>query len=251
VFAILSVLIIVGVALLITRVATLALVATGLPSEVAKFQARSALTGVGFTTVESESMVSHPVRRRIVMTLMLVGNAGIVALVGSLILSFAGSSTSNDALIRLGLIIVGLMAIFALSRIRPLERRLTVLVGKVLARWTDIDVRDYVHLLQLTREYAVTELQVRPGDWLAGRSLTDLDLPQEGILILGIQRADGRFLGAPRGGAVIHPYDTLVMYGRSAVLAELDERPDDPLGDRAHEEAVAQHRQVTAEPDES
>jgi len=45
-------------------------------------------TGVGFTTSESEKVVSHPVRRRILLMLMLLGNAGIVTAVSSLIVSF-------------------------------------------------------------------------------------------------------------------------------------------------------------------
>lgn len=55
------------ISLVITRIATLAFVLTGMSTEAARFQARSALTGTGFTTGESEAVVNHPVRRRIVM----------------------------------------------------------------------------------------------------------------------------------------------------------------------------------------
>ena len=83
--AILSLLVVILISIMITRVATVALTATGLSRETAKFQARSALTGAGFTTTESESVVRHPVRRRIVMWLMLAGSAGIAAVIGSLV----------------------------------------------------------------------------------------------------------------------------------------------------------------------
>lgn len=69
VIAISSLLLVVAVSLLATRVATVILVATGMSRAVARFQARSALTGAGFTTSESEAMVNHPVRRRVVMAL--------------------------------------------------------------------------------------------------------------------------------------------------------------------------------------
>ncbi|MEE3220394.1 MAG: potassium transporter TrkA, partial [Planctomycetota bacterium] len=52
--AVATLLITLTVTLLITRVATVALMVTGLSRESARFQARSALTGVGFTTYESE-----------------------------------------------------------------------------------------------------------------------------------------------------------------------------------------------------
>ena len=61
----LTLLVVIGVSLLITRIATLALAATGLSTESAKFQARSAFSGAGFTTHEAENVVGHPVRRRI------------------------------------------------------------------------------------------------------------------------------------------------------------------------------------------
>ena len=53
---IVSILVIVGLSLLVTRIASVALVHTGLGREAARFQARSAFTGVGFTTSESETI---------------------------------------------------------------------------------------------------------------------------------------------------------------------------------------------------
>ncbi len=82
--AILTLLIVLALSLVVTRVATVALTATGLSREAARFQARSAFSGAGFTTKESESVVRHPVRRRIIMWLMLAGNAGIAAAMATL-----------------------------------------------------------------------------------------------------------------------------------------------------------------------
>src|SRR5204862_7988845 len=86
--ALISVLIIVLLSVLVTRVATVALSLTGMSRESARFQARSALTGVGFTTTEAEDVVNHPVRRRLVGGLMLLGSAGLVTADASPILSF-------------------------------------------------------------------------------------------------------------------------------------------------------------------
>ena len=51
--AIATVFVVVIVSLLVTRVATVALTLTGMSREMVRFQARSALTGVGFTTSEA------------------------------------------------------------------------------------------------------------------------------------------------------------------------------------------------------
>ena len=85
--ALISVLVAITLSLLITRIATEALTLTGLSRTSASFQARSAFTGSGFTTSESEAVVQHPVRRRIIMWLMFLGNAGIITVISSLVLT--------------------------------------------------------------------------------------------------------------------------------------------------------------------
>ncbi|HUU61473.1 MAG TPA: TrkA C-terminal domain-containing protein [Acidimicrobiia bacterium] len=238
--AVVSLFVVVVVGLLIARIAAVALIATGLPADVARFQARSALTGVGYTTGEAETVVGHPLRRRIVMWLMLAGNAGFVIIVASLVLSFATSGNTGDALERLGIAVGGLLLLFLTAHSRWFERRLTALITRALGRFSDLDVRDMHHLMQLSRDYAVTELEVMAGDWLAERSLTDLELPDEGVIVLAVRRARGDFLGAPRGRTIVQPGDTLYLYGRASNLSDHDELPATPVGDEAHREAVAE-----------
>jgi len=62
--------------------------------------ARSAFTGVGFTTSESEKVVNHPVRRRILLMMMLVGNASIVTVISTFILGFIQLPSSSSGIIR-------------------------------------------------------------------------------------------------------------------------------------------------------
>jgi len=96
--AILTLMIVLTLSLVVTRAATVALTATGMSREAARFQARSAFSGAGFTTTESESVVRHPVRRRIIMWLMLAGSAGIVAVIASVVL--AGGSRGFRPVLR-------------------------------------------------------------------------------------------------------------------------------------------------------
>jgi Trk-type K+ transport system membrane component len=71
--AALSIFVILSVSIFIIRVAAVALRLTGLTDVSARFQALSAFTGTGFTTIEAESVVNYPVRRRIVSLLMIIG----------------------------------------------------------------------------------------------------------------------------------------------------------------------------------
>jgi TrkA-C domain len=237
--AFIAVLVTVGVSLVITRVGTTALVHTGLSREVARFQARSAFFGVGFTTSEAESVVNHPVRRRIVLWLVLLGNAGIVTVLASVVLSAHGGVTGP----RIAILAGGLAALLLLARSPVLDRA----IDAALERWTDLDVRDYADLLHLSGDFAVAELEVETADWLAEKSLGELHLRDEGVVVLGVTRANRDWIGAPDGGTVLHAGDVLVVYGREERVCELDERRGGDAGDAAHAAAVAEQERLEAE----
>ena len=232
-----SVVVVAVISLLITRVATLAFVLTGMSAEAARFQARSALTGTGFTTGESEAVVNHPVRRRIVMALMLVGGAGIVTTVATLVIGFANASRA-EAFGRLGVLILALAALLAVSRTRAFDRAVTPVLTRLLNRYTDLEAKDYAELLHLGGDFGVGQVGLDAGDWLAGKTLAELDLRSEGVAVLGVERRDGTYLGAPHFDTVVEAGDILLLYGPRPQLHELDRRPAGAEGDRAHDVAV-------------
>lgn len=242
-YAISSLLLVVAVSLIVTRVATVILVASGMSRQSARFQARSAFTGTGFTTTESEGVVNHPLRRKVVMTLMLLGNAGIVASASTLILGFRGGGVPNAGW-RILELVAGLMGLVFISRSSWADRRLTALIGRVLKRYTDLPTRDLDGLLDLSGSYEVSELAVDPGDWVANRTLRELGLRDEGVAVLGITRPGGHYQGAPVGSTTILAGDALVLYGQAECLKEVDHRPAGPEGDQRHQAAVARQEEV-------
>lgn len=249
---IITVLIVILLSMVVTRVATIALTLTGMSRQAARFQARSALTGAGFTTSESESVVNHPVRRRIVMTLMLMGSAGIVTVLASVMLTFAtaasndaGSSSSTLALLAL---VAGTITLLGLMKLRPVDRALSRVIRLGLRRFTDLDVRDYAALLEIHGGYAVAELLVEPDDWIAGHTLAALRLNDEGVMVLGVQRVDGTYVGAPDGETYLAAGDVLILYGRGDQVAELDARERGILGEARHRRASEERAAKPAAP---
>ena len=242
---ILSVLVILGLSVLITRIATVALTHTGLSREAAAFQSRSAFTGVGFMTSEAESAVNHPVRRRVVALLMLLGNVGIVTAMSSLIVGFvAVADDEASRLARLMLLAGGVSVLVVLARNKFVDRWLSRAISWALERWTDLEARDYEELLRLSGDYRVRELRVESDDWMADSSLSEMGLRAEGIEILGIQRPGGEYIGAPQGETCVHAGDILLVYGRRDAIRELDSRRKGPAGDSAHRNAVAEQSAI-------
>jgi len=247
--SILSLIIVVTLSILITRIATVALTHTGLSRESARFQARSAFTGVGFTTSESEKVVNHPVRRRVLLLLMLLGNAGIITAVSSLMLTFIGPAGSTSLTLKIFILVGGLVVLWGIASSRWVDRHLSRIISRALKRGFALDIKDYASLLHLSDDYRVTELEVEEKDWIANRKLSELGLRDEGVTVLGIHRRDGKYIGAPHGPTKVVPEDTLILYGRAGVLEDLDRRRRDWSGDWEHDRIVEEQSKMAEEQD--
>ncbi|MCB2196706.1 MAG: TrkA C-terminal domain-containing protein [Bacteroidetes bacterium] len=237
--SLISLIIIFILSILITKVASESLVHTGLSKEMAKFQARSAFTGVGFTTRESESIVNHPVRRKIIMSLMLIGNIGIISALASLMLTFVNISGDKIAnIVRVSIIAGTLVSFWLLSKSKWLEQMLAKIIKKALKSFTALNIKDYVEILNLKNEYEITVITVNEDDWMASKKVKDIDLRNEGINLIGVQRKDGTYIGTPYGDTEITKDDQLILYGRKKNLKNLEKRKQDASGDRDHQEAI-------------
>jgi len=241
--ALVTLLLVILLAITMVRIGAVALTMTGLSRDAAMFQAQSAFSGTGFTTTESESVVSHPTRRRIIRLLMLMGNAGLTTAMATLVLTFYGG-TSKQAATRVGIIAGSLLLLWLVSSSKIFNRIMTRIIRAALARWTRLEVRDYARLLEVERGYTVSEILVEPSDWLCGRKLSEFQLNQEGVLVLGIQRADGSYVGAATGDTQVYPGDTLTCYGREELLRRLPSRPAGEPGEARHQEAVEEQNET-------
>ena len=184
-------------------------------------------------------IVNHPVRRRIAMTLMLLGSAGLVTVIATLILSFANADR-EQTIERLGVLIFALGFLLLLSRTRFVDRLLNRVIGFGLARWTNVTDHGLAELLHLGGEYGVAEIAVDDHDWIAGRTLAELDLRSEGVAVLALVCSNGSFIGAPVFSTETRAGDSLVLYGPTYRLEDLDRRRIGVEGERARVSAVAE-----------
>ena len=84
----------------------------------------------------------------------------------------------------------------------------------------DLDTRDYANLLHLADGYGVTEVMVQRGGVLDSTSVVDAGLQKMGLQVLGVQRADGSYEGAPSADSVLKPGDLVFLYGRNREVSE-------------------------------
>lgn len=240
-YEIAALLLIVLMSMLVVRAGAVALTMTGLSMDVARFQALSAFTGTGFTTGESESIVGHAVRRSIIRFLMMLGNAGLFSALAALIVGF--SQQEDESLLeRFLLMICGLLMLLLLSNSKFLNRFLNSFLQVVFEYIPALRIHDYEALLRVDKGFSISHVVVDPGSWMAGKSLRELALIAEGILVLSIDRNEGATLATPGPNTVLKDFDQLLVYGHEKGIEGLCQRHEGEGGIQAHELAVEKQR---------
>lgn len=147
----------------------------------------------------------------------------------------------------MGILSAGIILLWLVAISRWVDYWLSRLISWALNKWTRIVVLDYYTLLSLSGDYRVSRLKVDSGDWLASKKLSELLLNREGVIVLGIHRTDGSYVGAPTGETEVEAGDILILYGRDSSIMDLDERRSDKSGDISHEKAVEEQKEVVRE----
>ncbi|MFD9628593.1 hypothetical protein [Peribacillus muralis] len=91
---------------LVIEISVTLLKLTGLKSKVARFQVISMLTGTGFTTDESKSIIDHPVRRKISMFLILFGAFSLAVIISSISTLLSDDLRLTELSIIIGILVV-------------------------------------------------------------------------------------------------------------------------------------------------
>ena len=238
--ALFSLFTIIFVSIIIVRIGAIALELTGIPPEVAAFQAQSAFSGTGFTTTEAEAIVNHPGRRKIIRILIMFGSAGLTSSVATLILTFVNQGRA--AITFRGIILlIGLLVIFLLARSKFIYNFMKRIIKNFLQKHSSLVVMDYQEILGLSKGYGISKFKVKKNSWIAGKTLKSLDIIKEGILILNINRKIGKkieTIGAPTADVIIQSGDELVCYGKAESIKNLSERLKGSRGDKEHEKIV-------------
>ena len=209
--SLIALIIVILLSTLIVKIGSVALRMTGIDRETARFQSLSAFTGTGFTTSESENIVNHPQRRKVIKMLMIFGNAGIVSAIAMLIISFKGS-TLTESLAKLGILGLSGLGILIFSVAKGLENLIDSFIEKRLSRIEHFSMGAFSEVLRLASGYGIVEVTVSADHSLAGKKLLDTDLTTNRILVLAIKRGFS-LIPTPNATEVIEPGDKLICFG--------------------------------------
>ena len=204
----------------IVRIGAIAFQITGLEWSLAKFQALSCFSGTGFTTRESELIVSDKRRRKIASVLMVLGNAGLV----TLIVSGASALNPNQNVIplvrdflntpiNLTILLLVILIFYKIFTNRNISGRLTRYLRKKIIKQEFIKPVSFEELLQLTGGYGISRIEVTEKCPYIDKTLAESDLRKNDITILAIIRGD-ETIPNPSASRKIQKGDGLISFGK-------------------------------------
>lgn len=191
--------------LLILWLGSIALEATGMERSKARFQALSALSGTGFTTRESESIVDHPRRRRIVSWLIFLGSVGITTFILIMIL-YVRAGIMAPTLIHIGIILVSILIIILLIWTGMINK-LTNVIIHWLHKATVSTTEEILHRLG---DYGIARFKI---DEATGLTIGNTKFKARNITILAIERGN-KVLSLPKDEEAVLAGDYLLCYGK-------------------------------------
>ncbi len=199
------------VSFIIVRIGGFALQLTGIEPDVARFQALSAFSGTGFTTREAERVVGHKTRRRIVTILIILGNAGTVTVIATLVASFTQVEGYLWFFIRLVIIIAGIFGLYRLIIRSNVGQRFLDWLQKPIVNRVLRETPAVEEVFHVEKDWAISLVMVKASSDSIGLSVADITAKGD-IEILSIDRA-GTNLTKPNSEERIVGGDRLLVYG--------------------------------------
>lgn len=216
------------VSMLVVLIGAIAFELTGLEKSSAQFQALSCFTGTGFTTKESEQITVYPLRRKIAMFLMIVGNMGFVTMIAA----FANSLNPRSFIFRFepsylpsflppALIILFNLAILAAAgyflyrtaKNPVLVRSLGNRIRKYLLKKQYMRSVPFEELFITSTGYGVVRIDITAASPLLNKVIAQSPLSEQGVNVLALERHQ-EVIHNPPADTKIELNDRIVCFGK-------------------------------------
>jgi hypothetical protein len=196
--------------------ATIVFHLTGLDRKTSLFQAISALTGTGFTTKQSETIMAHPLRRKVIITLMLIGRGGGIIVIASLISKVGKDLLSVQVL---SIFLIFIIAIYILRKLN-IAQLFSKLIEKGIIKIKLVEKSSFDQILELAKNYGIAEIYVTQDTRWVDKRIQDLDFRKNDILIIAIKREE-KILPTPKASTRLENNDILTCYGKLSSMKQL------------------------------
>jgi K+/H+ antiporter YhaU regulatory subunit KhtT len=197
---------------------------TGLPDDKARFQVLSILTGAGFTTRESESIVSSRMRRRLAQGTMLFGYVFNVTIVSALVNVFFSLKSAQVDTVFLGLAVPLAIAalVIHLIRTRAVRKRIDRILGRVAGRIMKQNKVNTILLMDYIGNDSIANVILKEvPEAFRGKTLAELELKSRYNIMVMLVERDGYKVEQATASTVFLPGDRLTVFGRYKTIVSV------------------------------
>lgn len=168
---------------------------------------------MGFTTSESEQVVNHPVRRKIILHLIIAGNIGFTSALATLLVTLMRSDDRGLGMTFawLGIAVLGLLVLGLFLNLRVVSDPVDHFIRVTLEKAGMTKVIDFDYLLNLRDGFCVYDGEIHEKHPWIGKALWQIKPADVVIIVLGIYRSGGEFVGAPQKDTEIQSEDVLMV----------------------------------------
>ena len=216
------VILVIAISVLVVKIASIALKMTGLDEKRSHFQALSAFTGTGFTTKDSELVLENDIRRKIIVVLMILGNAGLVTVISTLVISFSRGNTF-PLLVNAGTVLLLIFALYKILTHKGVMKFLNDKIESKLEKSPPFQKRPMEEILHVAKNYGIAEVNIKGHCQDLNKTLNESSLRAKDILVLAIER-ENTVIPTPKADDRILLNDTLICYGKLSNIAGIIER---------------------------
>ncbi|MCR5806415.1 MAG: hypothetical protein K6G68_05190 [Oscillospiraceae bacterium] len=189
---------------------------TGLPDEKARFQVISLLTGSGFTTRESEMIVSSRMRRRLAAITMLFGYVFNITIVSALINLFMTLRFAQDEqrILSIFIPLVAIAMIFIIMRTQKIRSFTDRQLEKIAGRLINKGFKNSVMVLDYIGRGCIAQVRLKeiPAEYTE-KPLKDMDLRSDKNILVMIVEHRGKVPEAASAETVFRIGDKLTVFG--------------------------------------
>ena len=192
---------------------------TGLPDEKARFQVLSLLTGTGFTTRESEMILTNRRRRRLGRATILFGYVFNLTIITAFINVFVSLrlTEAEHELLPVVIPLGALAIIFICMRIPKVRLWTDARLERLADRFFGLGEGNTVMALDYIGENAIAKVRLRTvPDELRGDNLSGLHLRAHGVNVLLIEHGEQPELAL--GTSTLADGDRLTAFGEYATI---------------------------------
>lgn len=190
---------------------------TGLNKEKARFQSVSLLTTAGFTTSESEDIVSSPIRRRVAMVAMLCGymfSVIIASTIINVVIGFVGQNKATN-IVNILILALSVICVYFATKSKYVQRVVNNFVkGRIEKYMAKNQHINPLYVLDTHGNFVVCEILItKIPEMLEDKTLVESELRQKyDVSILTLKRA-GVIQTMDAKKDILQNGDRLIIFG--------------------------------------